>query len=186
MLEEKILSDQQVLIPVEQIEQTILLIRGHRVMLDSDLARLYGVSTKALNQAVKRNRERFPPDFMFVLTQMEKNELVTVCDRFATLKHSTSLPHTFTEHGAVMLANVLRSHRAIQASIAVVRAFIHLRDLLGTHKKLALKLQEHDKHLGAHDSAIRSLFQTIRRLEEGEVRKRSRRIGFKIITQGPE
>lgn len=174
------MSNQQILIPEGQIEQTILLIRGHRVMLDADLARLYGVLTGALNQAVKRNQDRFPSDFMFTLTVEEKAEVVTICDHLRQLKFSPALPKVFTEHGAVMLANVLKSRRAIQASLAVVRAFIHLRDLLGTNKKLALKLAEHDKRLGVHDTAIRSLFETIRHLEEDGIRKKQRKIGFKV------
>src|SRR3989338_6186362 len=127
------MSDHSILLQDSHIEQTILLIRGHRVMLDADLAKLYGASTKALNQGVKRNQERFPSDFMFTLTAEEKNEVVTICDHLRQLKFSPVLPKAFTEHGAVMLANVLKSPRAIQASIAVVRAFIHLRDLLGTN-----------------------------------------------------
>ncbi len=174
------MPDQQFLIPAEQVEQTILLIRGHRVMLDADLARLYGVTTGALNQAVKRNQERFPPDFMFTLTAEEKGEVITICYHLRQLKFSPALPKAFTEHGAVMLANVLKSRRAIQASIVVVRAFIHLRNLLTTNKKLALKLAEHDKRLGTHDTAIRSLFQTIRRLEKDDIRKKRRKIGFKV------
>src|SRR3989304_8337677 len=94
-------------IPVEAVENKILLIRGQRVMIDRDLAGLYGVPTKVLNQAVKRNIEKFPADFMFILTKAEKDELVTNCDRFNSLKHSTSFPYAFTEHGALMLANVL-------------------------------------------------------------------------------
>lgn len=177
------MSDQQILIPDGQIEQAIFLIRGNRVMLDADLSRLYGVPTKALNQAVKRNLARFPRDFVFQLSQEEKNELVTICDRFERLKHSTSLPYAFTEHGAVMLAAVLKSARAVQISVAVVRAFIHLREILATHKKLALKLQEHDKRLGTHDTAIRALFQTIRCLEEDGSRKKRRKIGFKVVSR---
>ena len=93
-------------IPVEIIENKILLIRGQKVMIDRDLAELYGVPTKVLNQSVKRNRKKFPADFMFILTKAEKDELVTNCDRFNSLKHSTSFPKAFTEHGALMLASV--------------------------------------------------------------------------------
>ena len=102
----------------ERIENKILLIRGQRVMLDRDLAELYGVPTKVLNQAVKRNNERFPTDFIFVLTKSEKDELVTNCDRFNSLKHSTVLPFAFTEYGVLMLASVLNSPRAIEAGIS--------------------------------------------------------------------
>lgn len=129
------------LVPIEKLQDLILLIRGHKVMLDADLAKLYGVNTKALNQAVKRNQERFPPDFVFPLTEDEKEELVTICDRFKNLKHSNVLPRVFTEHGAIMLANVLRNPLAIQASIAVVRAFIYLRETLVLNHNLLLHLK---------------------------------------------
>jgi hypothetical protein len=107
----------------EQIARRILLLRGHRVMLDADLAELYGVPTKALNQAVRRNKDRFPPDFMFRLTKQEKTEVVTNCDHLQKLKFSPVLPYAFTEHGAVMLANILNAPRAIKVSVYVVRAF---------------------------------------------------------------
>ena len=117
------------IIQLDMIESKILLIRGKKVMLDRDLAELYGVETKNLNRQVKRNKERFPVEFMFQLTKEEKNELVTNWHRFNSLKHSTSLPHAFTEHGTVMLASVLNSQRAIETSILVVQAFIKLREL---------------------------------------------------------
>jgi hypothetical protein len=104
-------------IPAERIEQAILLIRGQKVMLDADLAALYSVPTKALNQAVKRNERRFPPDFMFRLTKREKDELVTKCDRFQKLKHSSTLPCAFTEQGVAMLSSVLNSDRAIDVNV---------------------------------------------------------------------
>ena len=128
-------------------------------MLDSDLAKLYGVSTKALNQAVKRNLKRFPRDFMFRLTQKEKIEVVTKCYHLVKLKFSHSLPLAFTEHGAVMLASVLNSESAVEVSTYVVRAFIQLREMLGTH------------------TAFRSLFVAIRRLMDPGTSK-ARRIGF--------
>ena len=114
-------------IAVEVIAARILEIRGRKVMLDRDLAYLYGVATKALNQAVKRNRRRFPEDFMFQLTRTEQNELVTICDRFNTMKHSTALPYVFTEQGVAMLSSVLNSERAIQVNILIMRAFTKLR-----------------------------------------------------------
>ena len=130
----------QALIPVERIERAILLIRGHKVMLDADLGRLYGVPTKALNQAVRRNKDRFPSDFMFRLSKNEKEEVVTNCDHLHKLKFSPVLPYAFTEHGAIMLANVLNSRRAIEVSVVVVRAFVRLRGVLASHKELAQKL----------------------------------------------
>ena len=106
------------------IQHLIFEIRGQRVMLDRDLAMLYGVETKVLNQAVKRNIDCFPPDFMFTLKVSEYQDVVTNCDRFASLKHSTVMPHAFTEHGIVMLASVLRSEVAIQMNVQITRAFV--------------------------------------------------------------
>jgi hypothetical protein len=153
-------------VPFERIASRILFIRAHRVMLDSDLAGVYGTTTKALNQAVKRNRHRFPADFMFQLTRLEKTEVVTNCDHLRKLKYSASLPFAFTEHGAVMLASVLNSSTAVQASIAVVRAFIRLRQFLATHRQLARKLAELEGRLEEHDEEITALFEAIRRLME--------------------
>ena len=129
-------------VPMERVEDRILSIRGHRVMLDADLAELYGVPTKRLNEQVKRNEERFPEDFAFRLTMKEKAELVAKCDRFSRLKHSTAFPLVFTEHGAIMAANVLNSRRAIEASVCVVRAFVRMREVLATHKELVWRLDE--------------------------------------------
>ena len=160
------MSRAPVIVPIERIASRILSIRAHRVMLDSDLAGVYGTTTKALNQAVKRNRHRFPADFMFQLTRREKTEVVTNCDHLRKLKYSASLPFAFTEHGAVMLASVLNSSTAVQASIAVVRAFIRLRQFLATHKQLARKLAELEGRLEEHDEEITALFEAIRRLME--------------------
>jgi hypothetical protein len=152
------------MLPVEQIATRIFLVRGHRVMLDSDLAQLYSVPTRVLVQAVGRNQERFPRDFMFRLTTQEfkilRSQSVT-SKQWGGRRHS---PYVFTEHGAVMLASVLNSPVAVQASIRVVRAFIQLRELLGTQHKLALKLLQLEKRLGEHDDEITALFEAIRRL----------------------
>ena len=113
-------------IPMERVEDRIQTIRGHRVMVDTDLAEVYGVPTKRLNEQVKRNADRFPEDFAFRLTPEEKMELVAKCDRFSRLKHSTVFPLVFTEHRAIMAANVLNSQRAIEASVCVVRAFVKM------------------------------------------------------------
>ncbi|HXM47606.1 MAG TPA: ORF6N domain-containing protein [Pyrinomonadaceae bacterium] len=110
----------QSLMPPERIARLILSVRGNRVIVDADLAELYGVATKVLNQAVKRNRKRFPQDFMFRLSKMEKSEVVTNCDHLARLKFSPVLPYVFTEHGAIMLANVLNSGHAVETSVFVV------------------------------------------------------------------
>ena len=128
------MAKKESLTPLGRIEHLIQLIRDHRVILDADLARLYGVATKALNQAVKRNRKRFPPDFMFRLTEEEKNEVVTACDHLSRLRFSPVLPCAFTEHGAIMLANVLNSERAVKASVQVVRAFVRLREVLASNR----------------------------------------------------
>ncbi|THJ14129.1 MAG: ORF6N domain-containing protein [Nitrospira sp. CG24C] len=165
-------------VPRDRIKKTILVIRGHKVIVDADLAELYGVSTKVLNQAVKRNNDRFPKDFIFRLTNQEKLEVVTNCDHLRKLKFSTVQPFAFTEHGAVMVASVLNSKRAIEMSIYVVRAFVELREMLGTHRALAQKLGELEQQVGSHDSHIQSLFDAIRQLMEPPPSK-SRRIGFK-------
>jgi len=152
------------MIPKERIERIIFLIRGQKIILDRDLADLYKVTTKALNQAVKRNAGRFPPDFMFRLTKEEKNELVTNCDRFQILKHSSVLPSAFTEQGVAMLSSVLNNERAIQVNIAIMRAFVRLRQLMVSQKELARKLGELERHLKDHDEKIQAIFSAIRQL----------------------
>jgi hypothetical protein len=127
------------LIPLERVESRILLMRGEKVIIDADLAELYGVTTKALNHAIKRNSSRFPSDFLFTLTPIEKGEVVTNCDHLHKLKFSKSLPHAFTEHGALMAANVLNSDRAVEASVQVVRAFVKLRQILASNAELSRK-----------------------------------------------
>lgn len=112
------------IVPIESIVDRILRFRGEKVIIDRDPAGLYGVSTKALNQAVKRNDRRFPTDFMFRLTKAEKDELVTYCDRFKTLRHASVLPRAFTEQGVAMLSSVLSSDRAVEVNIAIMRAFV--------------------------------------------------------------
>lgn len=165
------------LVAEESIAQRILLIRGQKVMLDADLAELYGVETRALNQAVRRNSERFPPDFMFQLTKDEKQEVITNCDHLANLKFSPSCPYAFTEHGALMLGNVLRSERAVDVSILVVRTFVQVREMLATHKELAAKLEALERKIGGHDQAIAGLIDAIRQLMS-EPTPKNRPIGF--------
>ncbi len=163
---------------VEQVERRILLIRGHKVMLDNDLAKLYGVTTKRLNEQVRRNISRFPPDFMFQLTWDESEELSR--SQFATLKRGKNikyLPRMFTEQGVAMLSSVLNSERAIQVNIAIMRAFVKLRQVLGTHKELAQKLAELERKWEGHDQKIQSLFEAIRQLMAPS-RPSRRRIGF--------
>ncbi len=169
----------QSLIPVERVEETILYIRGQKVILDADLAKLYGVTTKRLNEQVKRNRDRFPEDFMFRLTTEEKAEVVANCDHLSTLKYSRALPHVFTEHGAIMAATVLNTSSAIEASVFVVRAFVRLREMVATHKELARKLSELEQHLRGHDQQIQTIFEAIRQLMAPPERSR-KKIGFKL------
>jgi len=163
------------LVPVEIIERKILLIRGEKVMLDADLATLYGVTTKRLNEQAKRNRDRFPGDFMFQLTEEEKAEVVANCDHLKKLKFSPVLPYVFTEHGAIMLASVLNSPVAVQTSVLVVRAFVKLREMLTTHKDLAKKLEEMEKK---YDSQFKVVFDAIRQLMTPPETKK-RKIGFR-------
>jgi hypothetical protein len=148
-------------------------------MLDADLAQLYGVTTKRLNEQVKRNRGRFPVDFIFQLTAEEKAEVVAKCDHLAKLKFSPTLPHAFTEHGAIMAASVLNTSRAIEVSVYVVRTFIKLREVLASHKELAHKLAELERKLETHDEAIRSLVGAIRQLMTPPPEPQRGRIGFR-------
>jgi len=166
------------LIPIENVANCILLLRGQKVMLDADLAKLYCVKTKALNQAVKRNIGRFPQDFMFQLSPREKAKVVTKCDHLQQLKFSAGLPYAFTEHGAVMLASILNSPIAVEASIQVVRAFIHLRGILSANKNVARKLKELEKKYDMHDTQIQKIFAAIRQLMAPEP-KSERRMGFR-------
>jgi len=162
------------IVPMERIERSILYISGQKVMLDTDLAELYSVPTKVLNQAVKRNRERFPDDFMFQLTKEEKEDVVTNCDHLKKLKFSPNLPYAFTEHGAIMLATVLNSPVAVQASIHVVRAFVRLRQMLASNVELARKLDALEKK---YDAQFKVVFDAIRQLMAPPEPKH-RRIGF--------
>ena len=162
------------IIPLETIERRILLIRGYKVMIDADLADIYGVTTKRLNEQVKRNRDRFPEDFMLQLTEKEKAEVVANCDHLKKLKYSPALPNVFTEHGAIMIATILSSPVAVQASIQVVRAFVKLREMLATHKDLARKLNEMEKK---YDAQFKVVFEAIRQLMTPPEIKR-KRIGF--------
>lgn len=168
----------QDVIVVEDVEARILLIRGKRVILDSDLAFLYRTSTKAFNQAVKRNKGRFPSDFMFQLTEEEKQEVVTNCDHLRRLRFSPVLPRAFTEHGAIMAATVLNTPRAVETSVYVVRAFVKLREFLATHKELAQKFAELEGKVSGHDETIRSLVIAIRQLMNPPTPPKRGRIGF--------
>jgi hypothetical protein len=164
------------IVPVEIIEQRIFLLRGEKVMIDRDLAELYEVSTKVLNQAVRRNIERFPHEFMFQLTKEERDELVTNCDRFESLKHSTSLPLAFSEQGVAMLSSVLKSKRAIQVNIQIMKTFVVLRRMLADNKELSKRLDELERK---YDQQFRIIFETLRQLVKPPEPPK-RRIGFVV------
>jgi ABC-type uncharacterized transport system fused permease/ATPase subunit len=163
------------LVAVEAIASRVIVLRGERVLLDADLAVLYGVTTKAMNQAVKRNADRFPEDFVFQLTSEEKAEVVTNCDHLVRLKFSPTLPYAFTEHGAIMAANVINSHQAIHTSVHVVRAFVRLRQMIATNKALARRLDELEAR---YDRQFKVVFDAIRELMATPEPKPRRRIGF--------
>lgn len=141
------------------IETKILVLRKQQVMIDRDLAELCGVETKVLNQAVKRNLERFPDNFMFKLNDNEKNELVTNCDRFATLKHSSSTPYAFTEQGVAMLSAVLKSERAVATSIQIMNAFVSMRHFLQNNSFLLQEMISIRQHQNDADKKIEQLFE---------------------------
>jgi hypothetical protein len=185
--------------PVERIVSRILVVQGQKVMLDADLAQLYRVTTKALNQAVKRNSERFPGDFAFQLTAAEaatlrsqfaisntqptdpkedsqnRSQIVTGSQRH---RDPRLLPWVFTEHGALMAANLLRSTRAVQMSLHVVRAFVRLREMVAANKELSKKLDELERRVSHHDEAITSIVKAIRELATPPEPRSRRRIGF--------
>jgi len=152
------------IVPVGSIETAILMIRRERVIIDADLARLYGVTTKRLNEQVKRNLDRFPPDFMFQLTTAEKSEVVANCDHLSKLKFSPQRPYAFTEHGAIMAATILNSTKAVKVSVLVVRAFVRIRQFLATHREIADKLNQLEGKLHKHDQQILALLDAVRQL----------------------
>jgi hypothetical protein len=166
------------IVSVELISTKILEIRGKKVMLDRELAKLYGVQAKVLNQAVKRNSKRFPEDFMYQLTKEEtknlKSQIVT-----SSWGGARKLPYAFTEQGVAMLSSVLNSERAIQVNILIMRAFTKLKELLLTHKELALKLETLEKKYANHDEKIKVIFEAIKQLLQPPAEEK-RRIGFHV------
>jgi len=166
-------SSQQI-IPDECIENIIFFMRGEKVIIDADLARLYGVSTKRLNEQVKRNKDRFPADFMFQLTTQEKSEVVANCDHLRNLKFSRGLPSVFTEHGAVMAASILNTPRAVQASIFIVRTFIQLRRMFLHNVGLKKELDELKRQTNDRFQVVFETLDNLLALEE----KPKRTIGF--------
>ena len=165
-----------VLLPAERIVQAIRILRGQKVLLDADLALLYGVETRRLNEQVRRNRERFPADFMFQLTA---NEFADLKSQFATSSWGgrRKLPYAFTEHGTIIAATVLNSVRALEMSIYIVRVFVQLRELLASNKELTAKLDELEHRVGAHDRVIVDLVNAIRELMQAP-EPEARPIGF--------
>jgi ORF6N domain len=170
--------------PVQRIEDMIYLIRGQRVMLDSDLAKIYGVELKRLNEQVGRNPDRFPKDFAF---QLGLQEVADMRSQIATAskRNIRYLPWVFTEHGAIMLASVLNSPIAVESSVRVVRAFVGMREQLAAHKELSQKLSELENRVSGHDEAIANLFEAIRQLVEPPLPENRREIGFHVRETAP-
>jgi hypothetical protein len=173
-------NDQTMLVPVESIAQSILVLRGQKVIIDTDLATLYGATTKRFNEQVRRNLERFPADFMFQLNEAEWESLRS---QFATLKagrgqHRKYLPYAFTEHGAIMAATILNSPRATEVSVYVVRAFVALREMLAGNKELAAKFNELAHKVDSHDQAIAGFINAMRELMRPPEPAKKHPIGF--------
>lgn len=168
------------MVPVEIIERKIYLIRGQKIMLDSDLAELYQVPTKALNQAVRRNLTRFPDDFMFRLTKQEAKEFNRSQSVTGSQKHRDPrlLPYAFTEQGVAMLSSVLSSGRAVEVNIAIMRTFVHLRQFLATHQDLARKLEDVERTQNEHSEHIQQIYGCLEELQEPPPPPLKRRIGF--------
>ena len=162
------------LIPVDVIQQRIFEIGGEKVMLDRHLAQLYGVQTRVLNQAVRRNIERFPQEFMFQLTKEQRDEVITICDDLKPLKYARTMPYAFTEYGVAMLSSVLNSKQAIQVNIQIIKAFVKLRKMLSSHTELRRKLEEMEKK---YDKQFKIVFSAIKQLM-APPEKPKRRIGF--------
>ncbi|MEW6196322.1 MAG: ORF6N domain-containing protein [Bacteroidota bacterium] len=167
----------KILVQSTRITSKIYLIRNQKVMLDVDLSDLYGIETRALKQAVRRNKDRFLIDFMFQLNRNEWKELITNCDNLSTYKFSPSLPFAFTEQGVAMLSSVLNSKRAVQVNIEIMRAFVKMREFLITHVELAKKLKELELKIESHDENIATIFEAIKQLLAVEG-KTQRRIGY--------
>jgi ORF6N domain-containing protein len=167
------------IISAEQIGQGILQLRGQKVMLDSDLARLSGIETRALKQAVRRNRQRFPADFMFELSASEIESVVSQFVIPSRRRFGGARPMAFTEQGVAMLSSVLNSERAVKVNIAIMRAFVKLRETLETNRELARKFAELERHVGKHDEEIAAIIDAIRQLITPREKPR-RQIGFHV------
>lgn len=163
---------------IESVERRILLIRGSKVIVDADLAEFYGVSTKRLREQIRRNKERFPEDFLFRLTHQEKRQVADACPHLDKLRYSRTLPYAFTEHGAIMAATVLNSGLAVEMSIFVVRAFVQLREAVSSHTEIARKIMDLERKVGHHDKQIVSLVKAIKQLLSPKPVPQKRQIGF--------
>jgi hypothetical protein len=172
------------IIPAERIAQSILYLRGQKVMLDYNLASLYGIETRALKQAARRNRGRFPDDFMFELSAKEVETLVSQFVIPSVRKFGGARPMAFTEQGVAMLSSVLHSARAVKVNIAIIRAFVKLREALETNRELARKFSELEKRVGKHDDEISAIMNAIRQLM-APPEKPSREIGFHVREKAP-
>jgi phage regulator Rha-like protein len=166
-------------VPVERIQQSILYVREQKVLLDQELAKLYGVSTSQLVRQVKRNESRFPEDFCFRLNREEFESLKCQLGISNSRGGRRTLPYAFTEQGVAMLSSVLHSERAIEVNIAIMRAFVKLREVLATHKDLARKLAEIERQLGKHDEQFRIVFDAIRQLMAAPEPPPKRKIGYR-------
>lgn len=164
------------LIPSEIIEQRIFLVRGEKVMIDRHLAELYDVDTRTLNQAVKRNKERFPEGFMFQLSKEERDEVITICDNLSSLRFARTFPFAFTELGVAMLSSVLKSKRAIQVNIQIMKTFVHLRRMFTENKELSLRLEEIEKK---YDKQFKIVFDILNQLLSPE-NPPKHRMGFYV------
>lgn len=167
-----------------QIQSAILLVRGQRVLLDRDLAAMYGVTTGNLNKAVRRNASRFPADFMFQLTPDEAENLSFQIGILEKGLHFKYLPCVFTQEGVAMLSSVLKSPRAVQVNVAIMRAFVRLRETLALHKELAKKLADLERKIESHDESIRTLFEAIHQLMTPPPEPPRREIGFHVKEDG--
>ena len=165
------------IIPIEVVTQRIFFIRGQKVMLDADLAEFYGVATKRLNEQVKRDKDRFPEDFMIQLTNDEKQEVVANCDHLSGLSFSYHLPIAFTEHGVAMLASVLKSKRAIEMSVFIVRTFIKLRKIIALNKDIEEKIIEFEREQKLQNKHINSIYTMLDKLINEPI-KPTKKIGF--------
>jgi len=165
---------------IEKIAEKILLIRGHKVLLDTDLAKLYGVSTKVLNQAVRRNKDRFPDDFIFQLSKGEDDSLRSQSVTSKGRGGRRYLPYAFTEQGVAMLSTVLSSRRAIQVNIEIMRVFVRLRRMIASHAELDRRIKELEQNFRGHEENIQAIFEIISQLIEPPPERPPRRIGFLV------